>query len=124
MSATKSDQSERTWRLFAVRIASAAAFPVFAYAVALAGAVATKEISQRGRMFDPGEVELNKGDTLRIVNNDADLLHHAYVDAPTFKFDSGEQEPGSRVEITFTQRGTFEVLCGIHPKMRLDVTVK
>jgi len=99
-----------------------------AFTLALSGlafaAAQTQEISQRGRKFNPGDVTLNKGDTLHIVNNDADLLHHAYVDAPGFKFDSGEQEPGTSVDIKFTEAGQFEVLCGIHPKMRLTVTVK
>jgi plastocyanin len=82
------------------------------------------EVSQQGRRFNPTAITLNKGDTLHIVNNDADLLHHAYVDAPGFKFDSGEQQPGTSVDIKFTQAGQFEVLCGIHPKMLLTVSVK
>jgi plastocyanin len=81
-------------------------------------------VSQRGRMFDPGEVTLRAGEALKIVNNDGDLLHHAYVEAPGFKFDSGEQEPGQSVSIRFPEAGAYEVLCGIHPKMRLKVTVK
>jgi plastocyanin len=110
------------------RARRATAFSVVAAVLSLAltglAWAASTDVSQRGRKFDPGEVTLNKGDTLHIVNNDADLLHHAYVDAPAFKFDSGEQEPGSSVDIKFTQSGQFEVLCGIHPKMRLAVTVK
>lgn len=108
------------------RASRATAFSVAAAALSLTGLAlaASTDVSQRGRKFDPGEVTLNKGDTLQIVNNDADLLHHAYVDAPSFKFDSGEQEPGASVAIKFTEAGQFEVLCGIHPKMRLAVTVK
>lgn len=87
-----------------------------------AGQVITVE--QKGRMFEPTTLEVNVGDIVRIVNNDGDLLHHAYVDSDTFDFDSGEQEPGTSMDIPFTTPGTFEVLCGIHPKMRLVVTVK
>ena len=54
----------------------------------------------------------------------ADLLHHAYVDSPQFKFDSADLEPGSKVDITFPVAGTFQVLCAIHPKMKLAVRVK
>jgi plastocyanin len=80
-------------------------------------------ISQKGRQFHPGEISIKRGETLEIVNDDADLLHHAYVDSPKFSFDSGDQQPGSRTDITFPASGDFEVLCAIHPKMRLVVHV-
>jgi len=80
-------------------------------------------ISQKGRQFHPGEININRGETLEIVNDDGDLLHHAYIDSPKFAFDSGDQQPGSRTDITFPMPGDFEVLCAIHPKMRLVVHV-
>jgi len=80
-------------------------------------------ISQKGRQFHPGEISIKRGETLQIVNDDGDLLHHAYVDSPKFAFDSGDQQPGSRTDITFPAPGDFEVLCAIHPKMRLVVHV-
>lgn len=81
-------------------------------------------ISQKGREFHPGEISIKRGDTVQIVNDDADLLHHAYIDSPKFSFDSGDQEPGSRTNITFPAAGDFDVLCAIHPKMRLVVHVQ
>lgn len=80
-------------------------------------------VSQKGRLFQPETLTLTKGETIVIVNDDSDLLHHAYVDSPNFSFDSGDQEPGSRTPVTFTERGVFQVLCGIHPKMKLVVRV-
>lgn len=80
-------------------------------------------VSQKGRAFQPNSLVVTRGDTITIVNDDSDLLHHAYVDSPTFSFDSGDQEPGSRTPVTFTQTGVFQVLCGIHPKMKLVVRV-
>ena len=81
-------------------------------------------VSQKGREFRPHEITLNRGETITIVNDDADLRHHAYIDADNFKFDSGDQEPGSRTNITFSVAGTFDVLCAIHPKMKLTVHVQ
>ena len=81
-------------------------------------------VTQKGQMFHPGKLSINRGDTVEIVNDDGELIHHAYVDSKTFSFDSGDQEPGSKTDIVFSVPGTFVVLCGIHPKMRLDVTVK
>jgi plastocyanin len=81
-------------------------------------------VSQRGREFNPSALTIHKGDVVRIVNDDGDLSHHAYVDADNFNFDSGDQEPGHDVLVVFDVPGVFNVLCGIHPKMRLVVTVK
>lgn len=81
-------------------------------------------VSQKGRLFQPAEMAVKTGDTVLIVNDDADLRHHAYVDSDAFKFDSGDQEPGSRTNVRFPVAGTFEVLCAIHPKMKLTVHVK
>jgi plastocyanin len=82
------------------------------------------EVSQRGRAFTPSDLTISRGDVVRIVNDDGDLSHHAYVAAPNFNFDSGDQEPGRDVLVTFDVPGTFNVLCGIHPKMHLTVTVR
>jgi plastocyanin len=81
-------------------------------------------ISQKGREFHPGEISIKRGDVIEIVNDDADLLHHAYVDSPKFSFDSGDQQPGSKTDITFPVAGDFNVLCAIHPKMLLVVHVQ
>src|ERR1044071_8130241 len=85
---------------------------------------ATLTVSQKGRAFAPGEVSIDRGGIIQIVNDDADLRHHAYVESDTFNFDSGDQEPGTKVAIKFPVAGTFDVLCGIHPNMRLVVRVK
>jgi plastocyanin len=81
------------------------------------------QVSQRGRAFQPGELSIKRGDVVQIVNDDGDLLHHAYIESDAFNFDSGDQEPGGKVDVAFTVAGNFTVLCGIHPKMKLAVHV-
>lgn len=81
-------------------------------------------VSQVGRAFAPDNLTVKRGATVAIINDDGKLRHHAYIDADRFKFDSGDQEPGSRTDVTFSVPGTFDVLCGIHPKMKLTVTVE
>ena len=81
-------------------------------------------VSQKGREFRPGDLSISRGETVVIVNDDGDLRHHAYIDSDKFSFDSGDQEPGSKTNITFALPGDFDVLCAIHPKMRLTVHVK
>lgn len=82
------------------------------------------QVSQRGREFRPGLLNVKPGDVVRIVNDDGDLSHHAYVASERFSYDSGDQAPGASADIAFTVAGTFNVLCGIHPKMRLVVNVQ
>jgi len=92
---------------------------------ALVGSATSQYIvSQKGREFHPGDLSIKRGETITIVNDDADLRHHAYIDSDAFKFDSGDQEPGSKTNITFSVAGTFDVLCAIHPKMKLTVHVR
>ncbi len=89
-----------------------------------ASAAETAAVTQSKRMFQPQQVEVARGGTIRFVNDDGQLLHHVYTTSPIFSFDSGEQAPGQAIEERFNIAGTFIVLCGIHPKMRLAVTVR
>ena len=89
---------------------------------ALAGEM--HEARQSNRRFEPAALQIQVGDVVRIINDDGELLHHAYVKSDSFNFDSGEQEPGSSTDIRFTTAGTFAVLCGIHPKMHMTVVVR
>jgi plastocyanin len=82
------------------------------------------QVSQRGRDFQPNKIVVKRGETVRIVNDDADLLHHAYIKSDKFNFDSNDMAPGSKVDIKFPIAGEFNVLCGIHPKMKLSVQVE
>jgi plastocyanin len=97
----------------------------FAAGAATAAIAATQfTISQKGREFTPTEITIARGEAIQILNDDADLLHHVYVESNRFTFDSGDQQPGSKTKITFTEAGDFNVLCAIHPKMKLLVHVK
>jgi plastocyanin len=81
-------------------------------------------VSQKGREFHPATITIKRGETIQIVNDDGDLLHHAYIDSPKMTFDSGDQQPGSKTDVTFPTGGDFDVLCAIHPKMKLSVHVQ
>lgn len=103
---------------FAIVATSAAGLAIHA------SAAQVYRVSQKGRAFQPSALVIRAGETVQIVNDDGDLLHHAYVDSPGFSFDSGDQEPGGKAEIVFPTGGTFLVMCGIHPKMKLTVRVE
>ena len=77
-------------------------------------------VAQSGRSFHPGEIAINRGDTLTFTNKD-DFIHQVYVPG---LFDSDEKAPGQTLTENFPEGGTFEVRCHIHPKMKLVVHVK
>jgi plastocyanin len=80
-------------------------------------------IVQQGRAFRPSEITINKGEALTFTNDD-DFIHQIYVSSDGFNFDSDERAPGQNITESFTQSGTFEVRCHIHPKMKLVVHVR
>ena len=77
-------------------------------------------VVQAGRTFHPTEVSINRGEALTFTNND-EFIHQIFVIG---LFDSDERSPGENLTENFTQSGTFEVHCHIHPKMKLIVHVK
>jgi plastocyanin len=82
------------------------------------------QVSQAGRLFRPAEITIKRGETVELLNDDGDLLHHAYIESDRMNFDSGDLRPGARTSIKFPTEGDFLVLCAIHPKMKLLVRVK
>ena len=80
-------------------------------------------IVQKGRAFHPGEVTINRGESLTFTNDD-EFIHQIYSQGSDFGFDSDERSPGQNITETFTASGTFEVHCHIHPRMKLVVHVK
>lgn len=103
--------------------ATTAGFFALATVAVAAFAAAPLVISQKGKVFSPGLITVPVGTTVRILNDDR-VLHHVYVESPKLNYDSGEQQPGETVEITFAADGTFAVRCDIHPKMLLTVVVR
>ncbi|WP_017932207.1 cupredoxin domain-containing protein [Robiginitomaculum antarcticum] len=100
-------------------LAGAIAYPIGVWAQAGTSHI----ISQKNRSYAPGQITINKGDTLKIVNDDI-FLHHTYIDSGGMSYDSGGMEQGEIRNITFDEAGNYLIKCDIHPKMKLDVTVQ
>jgi len=66
--------------------------------------------------FDPADVTVKAGTTVRWTNTD-DLPHTVTKEGgPGPDFDSGDLEPGSgEFEQTFEEKGTIDYVCTIHP---------
>jgi plastocyanin len=103
-------------------VATAALFVIAGAAWAVAST--PHQVSQAGRLFRPAEIAVKRGEIVELVNDDGDLLHHAYIESDRMSFDSGDLRPGARTTIKFPVAGDFIVLCAIHPKMKLVVRVR
>jgi cytochrome c peroxidase len=83
----------------------------------------THTVTQDDKQFQPQRIAIRKGEKTWIVNNDT-RTHNVRIFDQKMEFDSGAQEPGETVEISFPITGSFLVFCGIHPKMELRVEVQ
>ncbi|MDP7343219.1 MAG: cupredoxin domain-containing protein [Alphaproteobacteria bacterium] len=96
--------------------------PLAAASAHVAQAGSEHVISQKGKKFSPGQIDIKVGDTLTFINDDK-RRHNIYSKTPGQTFNIRKQSPGARDSITFDDSGTVEVRCAIHPKMRLVVNI-
>jgi cytochrome c peroxidase len=96
---------------------------IFAFGTTLADPPVT--VSQVGSKFSVKDLALTKGQTVVFLNDDT-TSHNITVtgDGNGVAVNGGLQPPGEKFEMPFAKPGTYLVTCGIHPKMRMTVTVK
>jgi plastocyanin len=97
-------------------------------ALALVGALAvpalgaTKSIALRDTFFSPKSVTVKKGTTVKWVWRGR-LPHNVTVKKGPVKFHSSTKTKGSFSK-KLTKRGTYRIVCTIHPGMNLTLKVK
>jgi plastocyanin len=79
-------------------------------------------IGQKGRLFAPDSVTIKKGTTLTFVNDDT-VPHNIFSTSKGNEFNLGSQAPGVSTNVTFNEVGEAQVMCAIHPRMKLALTV-
>ena len=79
-------------------------------------------IHQQGRVFGPENVTIKKGETLTFVNDDT-VPHNIISTSKGNEFNLGSQPPGTSTDVTFKETGDVQVICAIHPRMKLMVKV-
>jgi plastocyanin len=77
------------------------------------------EVAIEDSAFNPQAVEISTGDTVRWTNMDS--VDHS-VAGPSFN--SGIIMPGQSFEFLFTDAGTYNYNCSIHPSMEGTVVVR
>ncbi len=97
-------------------------------ALALAGALAvpalaaTKTIALRDTLFSPKSATVRKGTTVKWVWRGR-LPHNVTVKKGPVKFKSRTLTRGSYSK-KMTRRGTYRIVCTVHPGMNLTLKVK
>jgi plastocyanin len=86
-------------------------------------AAAPVTITQKGLQFSSADLAVSKGQTVVFMNDDR-TPHNITVNGEGVNLNSGLQPPGVEFKVPFAKPGTYSVSCGIHPKMKMTVTVK
>ena len=88
-----------------------------------AGALAANQmVHQQGRVFGPDSVTVKKGDALTFLNDDT-IPHNIMSASKGNEFNLGSQAPGMSTDVTFKEAGDVQVICAIHPRMKMMVKV-
>ena len=94
---------------------------VLTAAVAWAGGMVT--VDQKGLAFSTTALTVKKGDILSFNNSD-NTSHNILITGAGINLNSGLQQPGVSFKAPMVKPGTYQVMCGIHPKMKMSVTVQ
>jgi plastocyanin len=97
------------------------AFAVF-MGLSVGALAANLTIAQKGRMFSSENVTVKRGETLTFLNDDS-VPHNIMSASKGNEFNLGSQPPGSSTDVTFKEMGEVQVICAIHPRMKMTVKV-
>jgi cytochrome c peroxidase len=89
--------------------------------VAYAAAVST--VDQKALAFSVGALSVKKGTLVRFTNSDT-TPHNILIVGAGSTINGGLQQPGGEFKAPFTKPGSYQVTCGIHPKMKMTVEVE
>ena len=88
-----------------------------------AGALAaTQVVHQQGRAFSSDGINVKKGEPLTFLNDDS-VPHNIMSASKGNEFNLGSQLPGTSTDVTFKEAGDVQVICAIHPRMKMMVKV-
>ena len=79
-------------------------------------------ITQKGRTFSSESITIKKGGTVTFLNDDS-VPHNIMSTSQGNEFNLGSQPPGASTDVTFKEGGEVQVICAIHPRMKMAVKV-
>src|SRR5690348_13012509 len=83
---------------------------------------ATQIVHQQGRMFSSDSVTVKKGEAVTFLNDDT-VPHNIMSASKGNEFNLGSLPPGSSTDVVFKDAGDVQVICAIHPRMKMTVKV-
>ena len=90
---------------------------------AVAAALAAEHtIHQKGKVFSAAELAIKKGDMVTFLNDD-NITHNVLSITPGNDFNLGAIGPGHSTPVTFTKVAVVDIVCAIHPSMKMQVKV-
>jgi plastocyanin len=88
-----------------------------------AGALAANlTITQKGRLFSSESITIKKGESVTFANDDT-VPHNIVSASKGNEFNLGSQPPGAATDVTFKETGEAQVICAIHPRMKMTVKI-
>jgi len=92
-------------------------------AVTVCYAAATQTVDQRGLAFSVSTLTIAKGSVIQFNNHD-ETAHNILIQGAGGTINGGLQQPGEAFRAPFMKAGVYQITCGIHPRMKLTVTVQ
>jgi plastocyanin len=87
------------------------------------GALAANEvIHQQGRAFSSDSITVKTGQAVTFLNDDT-VPHNVLSTSKGNEFNLGSLPPGSSTDVSFKEVGDVQVICAIHPRMKMTVKV-
>ena len=83
---------------------------------------ATEVIHQQGRVFSSESISIKKGESVTFLNDDS-VPHNILSTSKGNEFNLGSQPPGSSTDVSFKEAGDVQVICAIHPRMKMMIKV-
>lgn len=76
--------------------------------------------------YIPFQITIKKGEQVTWLNEDVAFhsVTSGFYGEPTELFDSGHMDPQEKFSVTFSDEGTFDYFCTLHPWMRGQVLVE
>src|SRR5258707_3497614 len=82
----------------------------------------TLSVTQKGRVFSSESITIKKGESVTFANDDT-VPHNIISTSKGNEFNLGSQPPGAATDVTFKESGEAQVICAIHPRMKMTVKI-
>jgi cytochrome c peroxidase len=80
-------------------------------------------VDQKDIAFSVPTLSVKKGDIVTFTNSDQ-TAHNLLIVGGGSTINSGLQQPGVPFKVPFLKSGSYQVTCGIHPRMKMTVVVE